>query len=149
MAEGFRVPTRTARLSFEGFEGFEGAEVTISLDLSWDDFMYFEQFFDDPKKKVAPVELMRRFAESFLGTWNFVGQDGEPLPCNGDGMMQLPPWISMLILNKWKEAMEVAAGISGPLAGRSLNGKREEVPSPPASDGPASSTASADATDSP
>ena len=147
--KGFRVPTRTARVSFEGYEGFEGAEVLLALDLTWDDLMYFEPFFEDRSKTAPPVELMRRFADSFLHSWNFVDEEGNPLPCNGDGMMKLAPWLGMLLLNSWKDAMEVAAGISGPLAKPSPNGKSGAGRSRRKSAGNASSTGSASATDSP
>ena len=134
--QGFRVPTRTARLRFEGFEGFEGCEVLVSLDISWEDYFYFDELKD--RADTPARESLEKFGNSFLDSWNLVDAQGQPLPANAEGLFRLPPWFTIMLLDKWKEAMEVAAGVYGPLGRPSPNGKRAAARSRRKSSMPAS-----------
>ena len=124
MAKGFTVPRKTARLIFEDPE-YAGCEVVCGVDVSFEQLAYFAGVGEDTDNE----EMFRAFADSFIISWNIEDKDGNPLSANGDGIVKLPAWFAILIMQKWQEAMIELSQVPDPLDGPSKNGEKSAAPS--------------------
>ena len=121
---GFQVPRKTARLIFEDSE-YDGCEVVCGVDVSFEQLAYFAGVGEDTDNE----EMFRAFADGFIISWNIEDKDGSPLPANGDGLVKLPAWFAILIMQSWQEAMLKLSQVPGPLDGPSKNGEKSAAPS--------------------
>lgn len=111
---GFEEPQDTARLVFEG--DYAGAEVVCRLNVPLG--TYFAIGKSQSGGNDAAEEALRLLGDNVLVAWN-VERNGQPVPANGDGMMQISPRFATLILGEW---LKVAAEVPAPLDDRSTSG---------------------------
>ena len=105
--KGFRIPERTARITFEGTD-YDGAEIKLKLSVSFAQFIALrESAMGEDQEFMA-----RLFGETVLMEWNLEDEDGQSLPADGDGMMAIPMDLTNLVVQHWVEAV---SGISAPL----------------------------------
>jgi hypothetical protein len=112
-AKGFRVPKRTAKLVFE--DDYAGAEVRVQLDVPIQLYIDIQDLVDAEKH----LEVFGLFGRAVLLDWNLEDDDGQPIPANAAGFVQLPPGFGNLIIQEW---MDEVTRLPGPLAERSNGG---------------------------
>ena len=110
---GFKIPRRTALLTFEGTD-YDGAEVRVRLDVSLGYFLSIEEMV----RSKHILQLYTLFGDETLESWN-LENGGGPLSANAEGMKALPPALANIILNSW---MEAVAKLPTPLSKRSKSG---------------------------
>ena len=105
---GFRIPEKTARITFDGTD-YDGAEIFVRLNVSFRHYVTL--------REAAEGNDQARMAELFGGevlmSWNLEDSSGAPIPANGDGMLQIPLTLAMLIVQHWVEAV---ADVPAPLS---------------------------------
>ena len=106
--KGFRLPEKTARITFEGTD-YDGAEIRVLLSVTFGKFIALrESAQGEDQEKMA-----RLFGEDVLMDWNLEDADGKPIPADGDGMLAIPLELTNLVVQHWVEAV---AGVPGPLS---------------------------------
>ena len=105
---GYRIPEKTARITFDGTD-YDGAEIFVRLNVSFRHYVTL--------REAAEGNDQARMAELFGGevlmSWNLEDASGAPVPANGDGMLQIPLTLAMLIVQHWVEAV---ADVPAPLS---------------------------------
>jgi len=105
---GYRIPEKTARITFDGTD-YDGAEILVRLNVSFRHYVTL--------REAAEGNDQARMAELFGGevlmSWNLEDASGAPVPANGDGMLQIPLTLAMLIVQHWVEAV---ADVPAPLS---------------------------------
>jgi len=124
LTPGFKIPERTVLMVFED-EEMKGCEVRCRVDMPLKSYFDFSDLQDNPDAKDVRT-LYRDFADQLLSSWNFIKEDGTPIPANADGFLELPPWVALAIMRKWAE---VATGVSAPLGQPSPAGSTSEAAS--------------------
>jgi len=110
MVKGFRLPERTARITFEGTD-YDGAEIRVRLSVTFAQFIALRESAQGEDQEA----MARLFGENVLMDWNLEDVDGTPIPANGDGMMALPLDLTNRVVQHWVEAVaEVPAPLSPP-----------------------------------
>jgi len=105
--KGFRIPDQTAHITFSGTD-YDGAEIWVRLNVSFAHYIALREAAEgDDQAKMAEL-----FGGEVLMEWNLEDASGEPVPATGDGMLQIPLSLAMLIVQHWIEAV---AGVSAPL----------------------------------
>ena len=98
--KGFRIPDQTAHLTFSGTD-YDGAEIWVRLNVSFAHYIALREAAEgDDQAKMAEL-----FGGEILMEWNLEDASGEPVPTTGDGMLQIPPSLAMLIVQHWIEAV--------------------------------------------
>jgi len=146
---GFKLPPRLAVLTFEELEGFEECQVRLSLSITWDDYFEFDEA-DAKMDREAMRAMLDKFGDQWLYDWNMTRDDDTPIPATGEGLRSIDSWFGLMLIEKWKEAMQAAAGTSGrPLAStletepeRSEGSANGSEPSPVSSSAKTSSNSS-------
>jgi len=109
--KGFRIPDQTAHITFAGTD-YDGAEIWVRLNVSFAHFIALRAAAEgDDQASMADL-----FGNEALMEWNLEDASGEPIPATGDGMLQIPLSLAMLIVQHWIEAV---AGVSAPLSPQS------------------------------
>jgi len=103
---GFRIPEKTAHLTFE--DDYEGAEVWVRLNVSFGEFLKIQQ----TNTEEDYGEMAQRFGDVMLVSWNLENDDGSPISADADGMMAIPVEFATMIVNEWVAA---TTGIPDPL----------------------------------
>ena len=104
----FRIPDQTAHITFAGTD-YDGAEIWVRLNVSFAHFIALRAAAEgDDQASMADL-----FGNEALMEWNLEDASGEPIPATGDGMLQIPLSLAMLIVQHWIEAV---AGVSAPLS---------------------------------
>jgi len=111
--KGFRLPERTARITFAGTD-YDGAEIQVRLNVSFAQFIELRESAQGEDQE----RMARLFGDNVLMAWNLEYQDGEPIPADGDGMLTIPLDLTNLVVQHW---VEEVAGVSAPLAGTSAD----------------------------
>ena len=106
--KGFRLPERTARITFEGTD-YDGAEIRVRLSVSFAQFIALRESAQGEDQE----GMARLFGETVLMDWNLEDPDGEPLLADGDGMMMIPLDLANLVVQHW---VEEVAGVPSPLS---------------------------------
>ena len=104
---GFRLPERTAVVTFEGTD-YDGAEIQIRLSVTFAQFIELRESAQGEDQE----RMARLFGQNVLMDWNLEDIDGNPILADGDGMMAIPLALTNLIVQHWVEAV---AGVSSPL----------------------------------
>jgi hypothetical protein len=105
--KGFRIPDQTAHITFAGTD-YDGAEIWVRLNVSFAHFIALRAAAEgDDQASMADL-----FGNEALMEWNLEDASGAPIPATGDGMLQIPLSLAMLIVQHWIEAV---AGVSAPL----------------------------------
>lgn len=113
---GFEEPARTYRLVFEDPD-FAGAEVVCRRRVPMR--VYLQMAAAEGKRDSAAVQAaLHLFGDQVLESWNVL-HDGQPLPADGEGMLDISPEFSMLILASWLAAV---AEVPSPLGPASSDG---------------------------
>ncbi len=105
--KGFRLPERTARITFEGTD-YDGAEIRVRLSVSFAQFIALRESAQGEDQE----GMARLFGETVLMDWNLEDAEGEPLRADGDGMMMIPLDLANLVVQHW---VEEVAGVPAPL----------------------------------
>ena len=106
--KGFRIPEKTARITFEGTD-YDGAEIVLLLSVTFAQFIALrESAQGDDQGGMA-----RLFGDNILMDWNLEDADGNPIPANSDGMLAIPLELTNLVIQHWAEAV---AGVPAPLS---------------------------------
>ena len=105
--KGFRLPERTARITFEGTD-YDGAEIRVRLSVSFAQFIALRESAQGEDQE----GMARLFGETVLMDWNLEDDAGQPIPANGEGMLEIPLSLAMLVVQHWVEAV---SGVSSPL----------------------------------
>ena len=105
--KGFRIPERTARVTFEGTD-YDGAEIKLRLSVSFAQFIALRESAQGEDQE----GMARLFGQNVLMEWNLEDEDGLPLPADGDGMMAIPLDLTNQIVQHWVEAV---AAVPAPL----------------------------------
>ena len=106
--KGFRLPERTARITFEGTD-YDGAEIRVRLSVSFAQFIALRESAQGEDQE----GMARLFGETVLMDWNLEDAEGEPLLADGDGMMMIPLELASLVVQHW---VEEVAGVPAPLS---------------------------------
>jgi len=109
--KGFRLPERTARITFEGTD-YDGAEIRVLLSVSFAQFIALRESAQGEDQE----GMARLFGETVLMDWNLEDADGAPLSADGDGMLMIPLDLANLVVQHW---VEEVAGVPSPLSGQS------------------------------
>ena len=110
---GYRVPRRTALISFEGTD-YDGAEIECRLDVPLG--MLFE--FTRATASGENEDVFRRWAETCLLGWNLEDDDGVAIPPTPDGLLSLPPALVTVVFRRWTaEVTTVPAPLAVPSPG--------------------------------
>jgi hypothetical protein len=105
--KGFRIPDQTAHITFNGTD-YDGAEIWVRLNVSFAHYIALREAAEgDDQAKMAEL-----FGSEVLMEWNLEDASGEPVPTTGDGMLQIPLSLAMLIVQHWIEAV---SGVPAPL----------------------------------
>ena len=97
---GFRIPEKTARITFDGTD-YDGAEIFVRLNVSFRHYVTIREAAEgNDQARVAEL-----FGSEVLMDWNLEDASGAPVPANGDGMLQIPLMLAMLIVQHWAEAV--------------------------------------------
>ena len=105
--KGFRVPEKTARITFEGTD-YDGAEIILRLSVTFAQFIALRESAQGDDQEV----MARLFGETVLMEWNLDDSDGNPIPANSDGMLVIPLQLTNLVVQHWVQAV---AGVPVPL----------------------------------
>ena len=106
--KGFRLPDRTARITFEGTD-YDGAEIRVRLNVSFAQFIALrESAQSEDQERMAGL-----FGENVLMDWNLEDDDGRPIPADSDGMLAIPLDLVNLVVQHW---VEQVAGVPAPLS---------------------------------
>ena len=105
--KGFRLPERTARMTFDGTD-YAGAEIQVLLSVSFARFIELREAAQGEDQE----GMARLFGQNILMEWNLEDTDGESIPADGDGMLAIPLALPNLIVQHW---VEEVAGVSAPL----------------------------------
>ena len=98
--KGFRIPDQTAHITFSGTD-YDGAEIWVKLNVSFAHYIALREAAEgDDQAKMAEL-----FGGEVLMEWNLEDADGKPIPTTGDGMLQIPLSLAMLIVQHWIEAV--------------------------------------------
>ena len=109
--KGFRIPDQTAHITFSGTD-YDGAEIWVRLNVSFAHYIALREAAEgDDQAKMAEL-----FGGEVLMEWNLEDASGEPVPATGDGMLQIPLSLAMLIVQHWIEAV---SGVEAPLEPKS------------------------------
>ena len=100
---GFRIPKRTATIIWDEGHDYHGAEAQVRLDVPMALTFQMQRYNDDDANR---EELLRRFGDAILISWNIEDDDGAALPATGEGMLQAPPAFVLDVLNHWIEATQ-------------------------------------------
>ena len=106
--KGFRLPERTARITFAGTD-YDGAEIRGRLSVSFAQFIALRESAQGEDQE----GMARLFGETVLMDWNLEDAEGEPLLADGDGMMMIPLDLANLVVQHW---VEEVAGVPSPLS---------------------------------
>ena len=108
--KGFRIPDQTAHITFSGTD-YDGAEIWVRLNVSFAHYIALREAAEgDDQAKMAEL-----FGSEVLMEWNLEDASGEPVPATGDGMLQIPLSLAMLIVQHWIEAV---SAVPSPQIGR-------------------------------
>lgn len=101
----FKLRAVSVDLDFQGTD-WEGLEATCVARASLADALAF-QVVAAAGEDLAPIaEVVRRFGDTFLLSWNVVGPDEEPLPPTGEALLNLGDGrLAVAILNAWGSAV--------------------------------------------
>jgi len=105
---GFRLPERTARITFEGTD-YDGAEIRVRLNVSFAQFIALRESAQSEDQE----SMARLFGENVLMDWNLEDDEGRPMPADADGMMMIPLDLANLVVGHW---VEQVAGVPAPLS---------------------------------
>jgi hypothetical protein len=109
--KGFRIPDQTAHLTFSGTD-YDGAEIWVRLNVSFRHYIALREAAEgDDQAKMAAL-----FGGDVLMSWNLEDDAGQPIPANGEGMLEIPLSLAMLVVQHWVEAV---SGVSSPLPEKS------------------------------
>jgi hypothetical protein len=109
--KGFRIPDQTAHLTFDGTD-YDGAEIWVRLNVSFRHYIALREAAEADDQ----VRMAALFGGDVLTDWNLEDDAGKPIPANGEGMLEIPLSLAMLIVQHWVEAV---SGMSSPLSGPS------------------------------
>jgi hypothetical protein len=104
---GYRIPETTARIIFDGTD-YDGAEVFVRLNVSFRHYLALREAAEG-NDQAWMAEL---FGGEVLMSWNLEDSSGAPVPADGDGMLQIPLTLAMMIVQHWVEAV---ADVPNPL----------------------------------
>jgi len=99
---GYKIPNR--KLVIE-LADYEGAEVTCRLDVKMKTFFSLQDLASD---NASIISAYTTFGNEILESWNFENENGEPIPADADGMLDIPPAIAIALMNAWTE--QVSSG---------------------------------------
>jgi hypothetical protein len=105
---GYRIPERTARISFSGTD-YDGAEIEVRLSVTFGQFIGLRAAAQGEDQE----GMARLFGDNVLMTWNLEDNNGDPIPANGDGMLAIPLSLTNLVVQHW---VEQVAGVPDPLS---------------------------------
>jgi len=98
--KGFRIPDQTAHITFSGTD-YDGAEIWVKLNVSFAHYIALREAAEgDDQARMAEL-----FGGEVLMEWNLEDASGGPVPATGDGMLQIPLSLAMLIVQHWIEAV--------------------------------------------
>ena len=105
---GYRIPEKTARITFDGTD-YDGAEILVRLNVSFRHYVTLREAAEGNDQ----ARMAELFGSEVLMSWNLEDASGAPVPANGDGMLQIPLTLAMLIVQHWVEAV---ADVPAPLS---------------------------------
>ena len=109
--KGFRIPDQTAHLTFSGTD-YDGAEIWVRLNVSFRHYIALREAAEgDDQARMAAL-----FGGDVLMEWNLEDDAGQPIPANGEGMLEIPLSLAMLVVQHWVEAV---SGVASPLPEKS------------------------------
>ena len=110
----FKLRPATVDLDFAGTD-WEGLEVQCEARASLSDALSFQVVAAAGEDIVHIGEVVRRFGDRFLLSWNVVGPDDESLPPTGESLMNLGDGrLAVAILSAWGIAVSSVPVPSSP-----------------------------------
>ena len=94
----FQLQRRTALLVFDG--DYEGLEIRTRLDVPLGLFLEIQTMSEANQSK----DVLEKFGNEILLSWN-LQEEGNDVPANAEGIMQLPLELSTLLIEKWTEVV--------------------------------------------
>lgn len=112
-----RFPKPTAILEFDG--EYEGFVVEVRRKLPIRDILTIQELQADSNIR----ELFLKFGDIALVAWNAEGDDGQPIPATGEGLLNADMEFVTFLIEKW---LDLFTQVSSPLAERLPNGSISE-----------------------
>ena len=92
--KGFRLPEKTARITFEGTD-YDGAEIRVLLSVTFGKFIALRESAQSEDQE----SMARLFGQDVLMDWNLEDADGTPIPADGDGMLAIPLELTLSLIH--------------------------------------------------
>lgn len=121
--KGFRLPQRTALMDFAGTD-YDGARVRCKLTVLLGTLLEFQSMADSQAAETL-VQGFQKFGSEILLEWNLESEQGEPIPANAAGMMQIDQDFARELFTRW---VQVVSQPPAPLPGTSANGSTSVAP---------------------
>lgn len=102
------LPIRTARLTFDDVADglYAGWEATVRLNPTTRQLRAWQQ--------AEGVEANLDTFARFVVAWNFVGEDGAPIPISGEGLQDVPDDLFSALIRGYLEAFNAASAVGKP-----------------------------------
>lgn len=84
-----RMPIKTRTVELDG--DYAGWSATVRTNAPFSNFLQLSQLSgDDGQAALKALAEIYSLLPKLIFGWNFVDEEGEPLPCNAEGFAQLP-----------------------------------------------------------
>lgn len=96
-----RMPVRTQDINLTG--EYEGWQLTIRANAPAGVLRHLEGFADATERDAPEImHHMLDFIGAVLIDWNFVDEEGEPIPATREGCDKIPAELVMMIMEEYK-----------------------------------------------
>lgn len=116
---GFKVGGRTAVVEFEEGSPWHGVEATVRISLPFEALFWFQEHADERADPATVKEMLQKFGDDYLVSWNLEDDAGKPYPATGEGALQVADQgVVTALMMGWIEAVaHPAAPLSVPSDG--------------------------------
>ena len=101
---GFKIPNR--KLIIE-LSDYEGAEATCRLDVKMKTFFRLQDLASSTEGTAGIEKSYKMFGEEILESWNFEDDNGKVIPATSEGMMEIPPSLSIALMSAWIDQIQM------------------------------------------
>lgn len=103
-----RMPVRTATVELDG--DYAGWRATVRTNAPFANFLRLSQLgAGDGQEMMAALGEVYALLPKLVMGWNFVDEDGAPLPCNAEGFAQLPGDLMLKLITAAGSAANMGA----------------------------------------
>jgi hypothetical protein len=93
-----RMPIKTRTVELTG--DYAGWSATVRTNAPFSNFLQLSQLTgDDGQAALKALAEIYRLLPKLIFAWNFVDEEGTPLPCNAEGFAQLPAELLVMLID--------------------------------------------------